>query len=157
IFAGTLLAQRRTEAETASWLFLGGNVLIFAGLLLEAFMPVNKQLWTVPYALLTSGVATVVFAGCYWLIDNQGWTRFARPFAIYGANALAMFILSGLFARLIGLIRVGDISLRTLLWRDVFADLGPEAFASLLFSLAHVALFWLIAWGLYRRGWFVRA
>ena len=150
VFAGSLLALRRSMPETTSWLFFGGNALVFAGMCLEAFMPVNKQLWTVPYALLTAGIAAVVFATCYWLIDGLKWDRFATPFAIYGANALAMFVLSGLFAKLFP-------GARTWAWTQVFSGVQPEPFGSLLFSLAHVLLFWCIAWAMYKRGWFVRA
>lgn len=130
---------------------------MFAGLMLSTWMPVNKSLWTVPYAIFTSGLAFLVFGCCHFLVDVLEWRRFAKPFAVYGMNALAMFVLAGIFARLTGLIRVGDVSLRALAWKNLFAPLGNGAVASLLFSLAHVALFWLIAWWMYRRNWFIRA
>ena len=156
IFAGQILASRSTPAEKSVWMFLSGNLLMFAAMMLATWMPINKQLWTVPYALFTSGLAFVVFTCCYWLVDIQGWRRFAQPFAVYGVNALAMFVLSGLFAKGLGLIRVGDISLRTWLWRNAFEPLASPASASLLYSLAIVGLFWLIAWAMYRRNWIVR-
>ena len=156
IFAGGILAGRRAPAEKSAWMFFGGNVLMFAGLLLSTWMPINKQLWTVPYALFTSGLAFVVFASCYWLVDIQGWRRFARPFAVYGVNALAVYVLSGLFAKTLGLIQVGDVSLRTWVWRTVYEPLASPSNASLLYSLSFVALFWLVAWGMYRRNWIVR-
>ena len=157
IFAGQILANRRGgAAEKAAWMFFAGNVLMFSGMMLSTWMPVNKQLWTVPYALFTSGLAFVVFACCYWLVDIHGWRRFARPFAVYGMNALAMYVLSGLFAKTLGVIRVGDISLRTWIWRNWFEPLASPPNASLLYSLAIVAIFWLIAWAMYRRNWIVR-
>jgi predicted acyltransferase len=156
IFAGQILASRRERPAQVAWLFFAGNLLIFAGMMLSTWMPINKQLWTVPYALFTSGIAFVVFASCLWLIDVQGWNRYARPFAIYGMNALVVYVLSGLFARTLSVIRVGDISLRTWVWRNLFEPLGSPANASLLFSLAHVGLFLAIAWWMYRRNWIVR-
>lgn len=156
IFAGQILAARTEPAEKTAWLFAAGNGLTIAGWMLSAFMPVNKQLWTVPYALLTAGFAFVVFAGCYWLIDVFGWKRFAKPFAVYGMNALTIFVLSGLFARMLSLVRAGDGSLRSLVWRNVYAPIASPANASLLFALSHVALFWCVAWIMYRRNWIVR-
>ena len=156
IFAGQILANRRTAAEKSAWMFFAGNALMFAGMMLSTWMPINKQLWTVPYALFTSGLAFVVFACCYWLVDIQGWRRFAAPFSIYGVNALAMFVLSGLFAKTLGLIRVGDITLRTWIWRNWFVPLASPPNASLLYSLAIVGLFWMVAWAMYRRNWIVR-
>jgi predicted acyltransferase len=156
VFAGQILALVRTQAEKATWLFLCGNALMLGGTVLSLAMPVNKQLWTVPYALLMAGIAYVVFAGCYWLIDVLGWNRFARPFAIYGVNALAVYVLSGLFARLLSLIPAGDSSLRTAIWRSVFEPLSTPANSSLLFAFAHVLLFWAIAWIMHRKDWIVR-
>jgi predicted acyltransferase len=156
VFAGQILASARTPAERTAWLFVLGNALMLAGAVLSLFMPVNKQLWTVPYALLTAGIANAVFAACYWLIDIRGWKRFAKPFAVYGVNALAMFVLSGIFAKSISLWRIGDVSFRTMLWTGVYQPLASPVNASLLFALSHVILFWLIAWLFYRLNWIIR-
>jgi predicted acyltransferase len=156
IFAGQILATRRQPAEKSTWMFFGGNVLMFAGLMLSTWMPINKQLWTVPFALFTSGMAFVVFTCCYWMVDVQAWRRYARPFSIYGVNALAVYFLAGIVGKLLILIRVGDGTLKTWIWRNWFEPLASPPNASLLYSLAVVALFWAIAWGMYRRNWIVR-
>jgi predicted acyltransferase len=156
IFAGQILASRHDRPVQVASLFFTGNVMMFAGMMLSTWMPINKQLWTVPFALFTSGIAFVIFACCLWLIDVHGWKRYSKPFAVYGVNALAMYVLSGIFADLLNVIRIGDVSLRTLLWRNVFEPLASPANASLLFSLAHVGLFLAIAWWMYRRNWIVR-
>ena len=157
IFAGMVLRTAQSAERKAVWLFFAGNLMVLAGLMLSTWMPINKQLWTVSYSVFVGGLAAVVFASCYWLVDVLHWRRFATPFAIYGVNALAVYVLSGLFARTLGLIRVGDVSLRTWIWRKGFEPLASPANASLLFSLAHVLLFFLIAWVMYRRGWIIRA
>jgi predicted acyltransferase len=156
IFAGQILATRRSSEHKTSWLFFTGSCLLFTGLMLSTSMPINKQLWTTPYSIFTAGMAFIVFASCHWLIDVQMWRRFAKPFAVYGMNALAMFVLSGIVARLLSVIKVDGVPLRALLWSNVFEPLASAANASLLFSLAHVFFFWAIAWMMYRRNWIVR-
>jgi predicted acyltransferase len=156
IFCGEILRLKLTAEQKTAWLFLTGNCLLLGGLLLSTWMPINKMIWTTSYAVFTSGLAFVVFAGTYWLVDVQRWNRFARPFAIYGMNALAVYVLSGLFARILGLIRVGDQSLRTFIWRNVFEPVAPAPEASLLFSLAHSLLFLGVAYWFYRRNWIIR-
>jgi predicted acyltransferase len=160
IFAGQLLAARRTKEEKAVWLFFAGNTILFAGLMLSTWMPVNKQLWTPPFTLLTAGISFIVFACCYWLVDVQGWRRFVKPFAVYGVNALAIYVLSGLLARTLSLIRFdrpgGEISLRVLIWRQFFEPFAAAENASLAFALAHVLLFLGVAWFMYRRNWILR-
>ncbi|MBC7927683.1 MAG: DUF5009 domain-containing protein, partial [Bryobacteraceae bacterium] len=156
IFCGQMLRVQRRMEETCVWLYFTGNALIFSGMILATWMPINKMLWTASYALFTAGIAYVVFAACYWLVDVKGWKRFALPFTIYGMNALAVYVLAGILADLLNVIRVGERSLRTTIWRSVFEPLAAPANASLLFSLAHVVLFFGVAYWLYRRNWIVR-
>jgi predicted acyltransferase len=157
IFAGQILRLPRSASEKASWLFFAGAGLTFTGLMLSTWIPINKSIWTSPYAVFTSGLAFTVFACCFWLVDVLEWRRFARPFVIYGLNALAVYVFSGLLARILGVIKVGEISIGRLVWEHGFARMGNPAAGSLLYSLCHVAVGWLFALWLYRRNWIVRA
>ncbi len=157
ILCGHLLRSGYQMAEKAAWMLVSGNALIFLGLALDYWQPINKQLWTVPYTLLMAGLALVVFGSCYWLIDVRGHRgRLTRAFAILGMNALAVYILSGLIARMLGLIKPGGVSIRAMLYQNLFAPLASPYHASLLWALANVAVCWLAAWIMYRRGWFLR-
>jgi predicted acyltransferase len=75
-------------------------------------------------------------------------------------NALAMFVLSGLVAKTLGLVKVpwADqfISLQAAIYRSVFVPIGPDKVASLAYAIANVLFFWAIAWLMYRRKWFVK-
>lgn len=44
-------------------------LLIGLGLFLWLWMPINKKMWTVPFALLTSGIGGFVIFICYYLVD----------------------------------------------------------------------------------------
>jgi hypothetical protein len=69
-------------------------------------LPINKSLWTSSYAMFTAGAALLVLAACYWAIEMRRWRRWTPPFAALGVNALAVFFLSTLLARLLVLVRV---------------------------------------------------
>ncbi len=156
IFAGQILAARHKSAEErAVWLFVAGNLLIFGGMMSSTWQPVNKQLWTVPYALWTSGIAYVIFAICYWLVDQRGWQRWKAPFVIFGVNALAMFVVSGMFGRLMSRVKVGGKSLGTMVWQGFYSGFGA-ANGSLLYGLTHVLACFAVAWLMYRRGWILK-
>jgi len=98
----------------------------------------------------------VVLAACYWLIEVRERRRWAIPFAVLGVNALILFFLSTLMARLLAIIKVGPEgrSLQTVLFESVFAPLALPVNASLAYALVYVTLWWAIMWMLYR--WNVR-
>lgn len=150
VLTGHLLRSGLGLLDKVGWMFFSGNVLIFLSVLMEKSMPYNKKLWTNPYAVLMSGLALVVFACCYWLTDVKGWKGWTKPLAIYGSNAIAVYCLAGLFSKLMGMTG----------WKKPLIDglvsaMSP-ANASLIYGLAHVALFYLVSLFLYRRGWFLK-
>lgn len=156
ILAGHILRLRREPAEKAVWLLVGGNLLIFIGLYLTTWMPINKKIWTTPFSIFMAGTAAVVFAICYWFVDIQGWRRWTRPFAIYGMNAIAVYILAGVLARTLGLIQPGGTSLQKIIYNAVFAPLADPYTASMLYGVAFSFTLFLVAWFLYRRKWFLK-
>lgn len=158
VLAGYVLrgAGAVNGAACAAWLFLMGNALIAAGLAMNVWLPINKNLWTSSYAVFMAGLATVVFALCFWFVDARGYQRWARPFAIYGMNAIAVFVLSGLVGRLMGLIKIGGQSMHGFVYDRAFAPLASPMNASLLFAVANVLFFYAFAFLLYRRKWFLR-
>ena len=144
--------------ERLARLALTGLEVAVVGALLAPLEPVNKHLWTSTYVLLTGGLAMIALAAAAWLVDVRGWRHGLRPFEAYGFNPLLVFWGSGILARMLAFSRwpVGDgdpVSLRTLLYRELFAAwAGPDA-GSVLFAVANVALWLGVAWVLYRRGW----
>ncbi len=150
--AGYLIRSARSATEKIGWLYFSGNGLMLAGLLLSPWIPINKSLWTGSYALLTAGLASVSFASLYWLCDVQGVRRGFEPFQIYGSNALAMFVLSGMLGKILALTGAGGW-----LWTNIYSGLFPDLrFSSLAFALSEVVLLFGIAWLLHRKQIFVR-
>lgn len=139
-------------------LTLAGAALAAFGALLAPLEPVNKQLWTSTYILVTGGLAVLALAMAAWLVDLRGWRRGLRVFEACGFNPLLVFWGSGLLARALAQSRwpVGGaepVSLRTLLYRHGFAAWAGPEMGSVLFASAMVALWMGVAWVLYRRGW----
>ena len=97
-----------------------------------------------------AGLALSTFGCCYWLVDIKGWKGWAKPLAIYGSNAIAVYVLAGVVSRLTGMFQ-----LRQPLF-DFFSGFANPANASLLYALTHVLLLYVFAWVLYRKGWFLR-
>ena len=140
-----------------SGMFFFGTVLIALGWIWNSYLPFNKSLWTSSYVLVTTGLALLVFASCYLLIDIKGYKRWAWPFVVFGVNALALFVFSGIFARMMSAFRVAfteegkGISAQKWLVDKVFLALFEPINASLAFAISFI-LFWLfLMWLLYRK------
>lgn len=158
--AGQLMRRWSGGALTVR-LLGGGAVLLTLGWLMSLALPINKNLWTSSYTVFMAGWAMLVLAGFHWLIDVRGWRRWATPFVIYGMNALAMFVLAGLIGRLLVFVKWTGadgkgVTLRAFIYQSVFAPLASPLNASLLYAVAFVLSFFLIAWAMWRKKWFVK-
>lgn len=142
-------------------LFFSGTILLAIGWTWSLVFPLNKSLWTSSYVVYTSGLALLTLAACYYLIDIKGYKKWARPFVIFGVNALALFVFSGIMARLLGIIRVAgpegnDISLQQWIFQNLFLTWAEPINASLAYAITYI-LFWLfLMWLLYRRRIFIK-
>ncbi len=160
ILTGHFLKSGRDKMEITGWLFTAGWILVLIGLFWHILFPINKPLWTSSYVVFTSGAALHFLGFCYWLIDVKGYQKWAKPALIYGMNAIAVFVLSGLLARVMILVKVNsngsETSLKGWLYEQVFsAALGPLN-GSLAFAIANV-LFWLAMMAiLYNRRIFIK-
>jgi predicted acyltransferase len=156
VLTGTWLRSGRTSDVIAARLAMAGVVGVAIGELWGWWFPINKSLWTSSYVLLTAGLAMLTLAACYWLVEIRARRPWAIPFAVVGVNALVVFFLSTLVARLMSIIRVGGEgqSLQAVIFDRVFAPLASSANASLAFAVAYLAAWWAILWVLYR--WNVR-
>ena len=146
------LRSGRRPRAIAAGLTLAGTVALGLGQFWSQWFPVNKALWTSSYALLMTGLAILAFAACYWLIEVQGYRRWAVPFVILGVNALALYFLSSLVARLFVLIPVSadGTSFQAFLYDRLFAPWATPLNASLAYALSYVFVWWGLMWLLYR-------
>jgi predicted acyltransferase len=156
VLAGYILLSEARPAGKAGTLLVLGAGLAGAGQVLDVLLPINKNLWTVSFAVFMAGMATVVFAASFWIIDVKGRRGWSRPFVIYGMNAIAVYVLAGMLGDLLAVIRVGGKPLKEWIYTGVLARLAGPYNASLLFAAAMVLVLFLVAWGMYRRRWFVK-
>ncbi len=164
-----LWLTRRDEAETpdhsplakVAAMFTFGTLLLAAGLIWNSYFPMNKSVWTGSYVLATTGLALLVLSCCYWLIDIKGYVKWAWPFKVFGANAIALFVFTGFFARMISAYRVTGpegtpISLSRWAMNNMFLPVFEPIDASLAFAITFILLWLFLMWLLYRRKIYVK-
>lgn len=128
------------------YLFLAGAVLTIAGLLINPFFPINKNLWTSSYVLFAGGLSCMLLAGFYWLIDMRGHRIPAFPFMIIGMNSIFIYFA----ARFIPFNRIA-------LW---LVDKTSQGFLgrsqTLVAAVVELSIEGLLLFWLYRRRIFIR-
>jgi predicted acyltransferase len=138
-----------------------GAIVAAAGCAWGWAFPINKNLWTSSFVLLTTGLAAMTLGVCIWLIDGMGVRRWASPLVIFGVNPIVAFLGSDAMARLIYSVIIvptaaGRVPLETAIYRSAFAPWLEPRLASLAFAISFV-LFWLaVLTLLYKRRIFVK-
>ena len=139
---------------------MGGGALALAiGLSWARWLPLNKTLWTGSFALASAGLALLLFAACFVIVDVFDQRTWARPFIWLGVNPLAIYCLSELTRDVadVGWIGKGASLVGTkdaLFWWYLVPLVGDAGGvrSSLLFAIALTALWTAVAGLLYRRG-----
>ena len=157
VLAGHFLRSRRPALEKVAAMFVVGAGCIIAGWAWNYWFPINKALWTSSYVVFTAGMALQLLALCYWLVDIKKLDRWAKPFLVFGTNALTAYFLSEFFVLLASLIRFprpdGDsVDLLGLVYEKLFASWASPINASLVFALCFVLIWLGLMAILYRRG-----
>lgn len=156
VLTGHWLRGERTRYEKVAGMFVVGAVCIVLGWAWNAFFPINKALWTSSYVLFSGGLALQFLGLCYWLIDIKGYSKWAKPFEIFGLNAIALYVGAGIMADLLGVIRVQGTPLGAWIFDKAFASWLPPIDASLAFAICFVLVWLGLMWILYRRRIFIK-
>jgi predicted acyltransferase len=162
VLVGLYLKRKDIDAATKiAWLFSAGTVAVLAGLLWDLEFPINKALWTSSFVLYTGGMATVILALSYWIIDIHRYTRFTTPFVVYGVNAITVFFLSGLIPRTLNLIRVKmpdgtETGAQSWLYQSFYTPYFSPVNASLAWAFTQILFWFVILWIMYRKKIFIK-
>jgi predicted acyltransferase len=142
------LTQGRAEARerVAMRLIITGLVSLAVGwgLHFTGTCPIIKKLWTPAWVLYSGGWCFLLTAAFYFVVDIQGWKRWAFPLVVIGMNSIAMYVLAHTVTDFFG------EALHTHLGDAPFLVLG-EAFGPLLHGGAVLLILWLILWWMHRR------
>lgn len=157
---GDWLRSSKTIIERTAGIFIAGILLTLSGLVLHPFFPINKQLWTSTYVLLTAGLALFLLGVCYVLIDGMRIKKWGAPFLVLGTNAIAVFVGSTLMVKLMALIKVSAagkvLPLKTYIYTKLLAPWAGAYVGSLIYPLLLILLWIGIMLPLYRKKIFIR-
>jgi predicted acyltransferase len=145
VLAGQILMAGGAARTKVLRLVGAGVVSLAAGLLWSLWFPVIKLLWTSSYVLIGGGASFLALAFFYWIIDVQGYKKWAFGFVVIGMNSIAVYVATEVFDfRLVGNVFVGHLLPR----------LGRCD--SLVEAAAAFAVVWSILFWMYRKKEFIR-
>jgi predicted acyltransferase len=156
VFAGLLLTSSFPPVERVARLFVSGGLLVCGGFVWGWFFPINKPIWTSSYAVLTAGLAMCGLALCLWFFDIRENPKTAKFFTIYGVNAIALYVGSGILARTVAYVEIGGVPLKQVIHGHLFASWLPPYVASLAYALTWIGGWFLVLYWMYRRRLFIK-
>jgi predicted acyltransferase len=162
VLTGHWLRSSAKPGTKVARMIVFGIAGLLAGLLWNLWFPINKNLWTSSFVLLTGGFAVIFLALLYWVLEIKNWAgRWTMPLLVFGMNAIAGFVADS-FVYGPGYTFTAKLSNGTTLnWHEAaqaeLMSLGlSPANASLIYSLCAVAFCWLLLWLLWRKRIFIK-
>src|SRR5271170_4232723 len=167
MLTGLWLRTSHSLAEKARGIAIAGISGVLLGGLWNFWFPLNKKLWTSSFVLFAAGLGLLLLALSIWIVDLRGArensvdpakrTRSFMPLLVFGMNAISAYILSELLSSVLSNIHVAPgVDVTQWAYRSILHVIPDAAFASLLYSLAFVAVCWVPMYVLYRRRIFLK-
>jgi predicted acyltransferase len=164
VLTGIWLRTQRALNQKITGVAIAGLTGILSGGLWNLTFPINKKLWTSSYVLFAGGLSLSLLALSLFIVDlpgkksaKQDHSGILKPFFIFGTNAIAAYVFSELLAAVFFSIHIHPgVTLQQSIFRSIQQVVPNVPFASLLYSIAFVAVCWLFVAVLYRRKIFIK-
>jgi predicted acyltransferase len=146
-FVGRAVIERRDPRRLLRVVAFHAVWLMAVALLVAVEVPINKRLWSPSFTLITLATSCAWFALLIWFIDIRHHRWWVTPLHELGANPIAVYI---------GFIAVRAVVSGYQSSAPHIAPFGSEFTGAMTYALGWVAVGWLFAHVLYRRGIFLR-
>lgn len=153
---GKLIQKKGNTLQTVQLLLISGVVLLALSYTWDLGFPINKKIWTSPYVLLTVGWDLLLLAGLVFLIEVQKVNQWTYFFEVFGKNPLILYVCAGLVVSILSMIPVGEDSLRSVIYTNLYSSWLSPKNASFLFAISYMLVIWLIGWAMDRKKIYIR-
>lgn len=159
---GDTLRHDEIEArDKIGYLASIGIILAVVGWFWNLSLPFNKPLWTAPYILFSAGMASIILAVFYFIIDVIGWHAWAFPLKVFGMNAIVAYVAPILVKVHIlqeWYLPAPDGSHHQIqqVIIDYFVRLDGALFGGWMYTVAYIIFWWIVMYVLYKKNIFVK-
>jgi predicted acyltransferase len=154
MLSGRILVGNHTWEYKIIWIFVIGMLLSVTGYIWSWSFPINKNLWTSSYVLLTSGFANLILAISIFTVDVLKRDKIAKIGFIFGANAITVYVLADVLSFLFYQTPIMHKSLNEH-FISLFISTNPEL-GSLIYAFLYLGVLFMPAFFLYRKNIFIR-
>lgn len=157
ILCGQLLLTQQSDGKKLMQLIVWGAISVGLGVLAHhTVCPVVKRIWTPSWVLFSGGYAMWLLAGFFLLFDILPLRKLAFPLVVVGMNSIVMYMMGQMLRPW-----VTSKVVQTHFGKLLTTCFGPDALSyqgmgAIVLPTAVFAVFWLIAFWLYRNRYFVR-
>jgi len=147
---GKYIQQTGKTFKMLTRLCIAGCGLVALAIGWNVSFPINKNLWSSSFVLLTVGLDCVILAVVIYVIDFWRKNRWTYFFEVFGKNALFIYLLSEIVA-----ILMRGVHVYSKIYDHIFKFAGMYL-GSLLFAIWFMLLCWLAGWFLDKRKIYIR-
>jgi len=156
MLAGHLIVSKMKTQRKVMYLFSVSFLAFVIGFMWSYIFPLNKNIWTSSFVLVTSGLAGMTLAVSIFVVDILGRTRFTKPGIIFGSNAIAVYVLADVWSIPFYRWQIAGASLNNH-WLNMFEHFGwSMKFGSFTYALMFICLNFIPAWFLYKKKIFIK-
>jgi predicted acyltransferase len=155
MWAARLISATEDKIGKIKKLSVYVGILLIAGLILSLSFPLNKNVWSSSFVLVTAGLASLLWCLLIWLIDKKQKVSWTKPGVIFGANAITAYVLHDLLIYPFNRIPIGGCSVQTHFMNFFGSIIQPEL-ASLIWAILYTSLCFLPIWWMYSRKIFIK-
>ncbi|GLU56873.1 acyltransferase family protein [Dyadobacter frigoris] len=146
MLAGDILLDMKSSFLKVKVLSIMGFIGIVIGICWNFIFPINKHLWSSSFIMLTSGMAFLLLALFYWVIDVKGYQKWAFFFRVIGMNSLVIYLA----------MRFIDFNASSRLLFEGFYMHSSEKWHEVFNALGGLVIVWLLLYFLYKKKIFIK-
>lgn len=156
VLTGLWLRCSRSARSKALGMLATGVIGLVVGVLWNQWFPINKNVWTSSFVIITAGFALIFLSLTYSIVEiRTSRGRWTMPFLVFGMNAIVGFCLDELLWVPLSyghaMARDGSVVTWQQYLNGQLLKVASPPVASLLFAIAAVLFCWLLMGLLYRR------
>ena len=98
LFAGKFIKNEKlTDNRKVLLMISSGLLLVAVSIIWNIWYPINKEIWSSSFNVLTIGVSTILIALFYYIIDVKGFKKWSFPFILIGLNPITIYMAARVF------------------------------------------------------------